>query len=262
MKCLMDSFHVAGRELRSYFVSPVAYVVLTGYVVLSGWFFFNLLIQFNQLINMYQMLRRPDIAEQLNLNEMVMTPLLYNMTIVLLIMIPLITMRLLAEEKKLKTDELLLTSPISANAIVLGKYLASLVFFLVILLLTMVYPLILFKYGNPNPELGPILAGYLGLFFLGASFMAVGLFTSSLTENQIVAAVVCFVVLLLFFVIGWPAETVGPVTGKILTYLSLVEHFNDFSKGLVDSKHLIFFLSFIIFALFLTKLSLESLKWR
>ncbi len=262
MKGLQDIFHVAGKDLHSYFVSPIAYVVLTGYVVLSGWFFFNLLDQFYRVINMYEMMRRPDMAAQMNLNDMVMTPLLSNMTIILLLMVPLITMRLFAEEKKLKTDELLLTSPISVNSIVLGKYLACLAFFIVILALTMIYPMILFKYGDPAPDIGPILSGYLGLFLLGGCFMAVGLFSSSLTENQIVAAVICFVVLLLSFVIGWPGETAGPKAGKILEYLSLGEHFNDFSKGLIESKHVIFFLSFILFALFLTKRSIESLKWR
>jgi ABC-2 type transport system permease protein len=262
MKALSHVCHIAGRELRSLFVSPIAYVVLTGFVVLAGWFFFNLLVQFNRMISMYEMMRRPDIATQLNLNELVMLPLLYNMTIVLMLMVPLITMRLFAEEKKLKTDELLLTSPISVNSIVLGKYLASLVFLFVMLVLTMVYPGILFQYGQPAPELGSIVAGYIGLFLLGASFMAVGLFASSLTENQIVAAVVCFVTLLLFFVIGWPAENVGATAGKVLEYLSLIDHFTDFSKGLLDTQHVVYFVTFSLFALFLTKRSIESTRWR
>jgi ABC-2 type transport system permease protein len=130
------------------------------------------------------------------------------------------------------------------------------------LLLTAVYPLILLKYGSPQPEMGSIFSGYLGLFLLGASFLSVGLFSSSITENQIVAAVICFVALLLFFVIGWPSETLGSTGGKILDYLSLIEHFTDFSKGLIESKHIVYFLTFIIFALFLTKRSVESLKWR
>jgi len=259
---LTDLFHIAGKEMRAFFVSPIAYVVLTGYVVLSGWFFFNLLVQFNRLISMYEMMRRPDIASRLNLNELVMLPLMYNMTIVLLLMVPLITMRLFSEEKKLRTDELLLTSPIAVNAIVLGKYLASLFFLLVLLGLTLIYPAILFHYGQPPPELGPIVAGYIGLFFLGAAFMAVGLFASSLTENQIVAAVVCFVTLLLFFVIGWPAETVGATAGKVLEYLSLIGHFTDFSKGLLDGQHVVYYVTFILFALFLTKRSIESTRWR
>jgi len=262
MKGLRDVFYIAEKELRSYFVSPIAYVVLTGYTVLTGWFFFNLLMQFNRMVNMYQMFRRQDIVTQMNLNEMVMTPLLYNMTIVLLLMIPLITMRLFAEEKKLRTEELLLTSPVSINGVVLGKYLAGLVFFLLMLALTAIYPYILFVYSNPHPELGPILAGYLGLFFLGAAFIAVGLFASSVTENQIVAAVICFVTLLLFFIVGWPAESVGTTGGKVLEYLSLIEHFTDFSKGLIDSRHVVYFLSFILFALFITKRSVESMRWR
>ena len=258
MKALTDIFHVAGKDLRALFVSPVAYVVLTGYVVLSGWFFFNLLMQFNRMISMYEMVRRPDVASMLNLNEMVMLPLLYNMTIVLLLMVPLITMRLFAEEKKLRTDELLLTSPISVNSLVV----AALVFLDVMLALTLVYPAILFQYGQPAPELGPIVAGYIGLFFLGAAFMAVGIFASSLTENQIVAAVISFVTLLLFFVIGWPAETAGPILGKVLQYLSLIDHFTDFSKGLLDGQHVVYFVTFILFALFLTKRSIESMRWR
>jgi len=262
MKSLRDIFHIAGRELRAYFVSPIAYVVMTGYMVLTGWFFFNLLMQFNRLMNMYQMFLRPDIVQQMNLNEMVMTPLLYNMTIVLLLMVPLITMRLFSEEKKLRTEELLLTSPVSVNALVLGKYLSSLVFLFILLGLTAVYPWILFHYGSPLPELGSILTGYLGMFFLGAAFISVGLFSSSLTENQIVAAVICFVSLLLFFVIGWPAESVGPVAGKVLEYLSLIGHFTDFSKGLVESRHVVYFVTFILFALFLTKRSIESMRWR
>jgi ABC-2 type transport system permease protein len=262
MKSLRDIFHIAGRELRAYFVSPIAYVVMTGYMVLSGWFFFNLLMQFNRLLNMYQMFQREDIVMQMNLNEMVMTPLLYNMTIVLLLMVPLITMRLFSEEKKLKTEELMLTSPVSVNAMVLGKYLSSVVFLLILLGLTAVYPWILFQYGSPVPELGSILTGYLGLFLLGAAFISVGLFSSSLTENQIVAAVTCFVSLLLFFVIGWPAESIGPEAGKVLEYLSLIEHFTEFSKGLVESRHLVYFLTFILFALFLTKRSIESMRWR
>jgi len=262
MKALTDLVHIAGKDLRAFFVSPIAYVVLTGFVVLSGWFFFNLLVQFNRMMGMYEMLRRPDIASQLNLNDLVMLPLMYNMTIVLLLMIPLVTMRLFSEEKKLKTDELLLTSPISINSIVLGKYLASLIFLLSMLALTLIYPLILFRYGQPGPEAGPIMAGYIGLFLLGGSFLAVGLFASSLTENQIVAAVICFVTLLLFFVIGWPAQTVGATLGKVLGYLSLIEHFTEFSKGLVDGRHVVYFLSFILFALFLTKRSIESSRWR
>jgi ABC-2 type transport system permease protein len=148
------------------------------------------------------------------------------------------------------------------NAMVLGKYLSSVAFLFILLGLTGIYPWILFYYGSPVPELGSILAGYLGLFLLGAAFISVGLFASSLTENQIVAAVICFVTLLLFYVIGWPAQSVDASFGKILQYLSLVDHFTAFSKGLVESRNVVYFLSFILFALFLTKRSIESMRWR
>lgn len=262
MKGLWDTFHIGRKELHAYFVSPIAYVVLTGFMVLSGWFFFNLLMQFNRVMSMYQMMRRQDLAMQLNLNDMVMGFLFGNMAVILLFITPLITMRLFAEEKKLKTDELLFTSPVSANAVVLGKYLAALVFLSIMIGLTSVFPMILFHYGAPAPELGPILTGYLGLFFLGGAFLAVGLFASSLTENQIVAAVICFVVLLVFFVIGWPADSVGSTTGKVLQYLSLIDHFDEFPKGLVASQHVVYFITFILFGLFLTKRSIESMRWR
>jgi len=262
MKGLRDIFHIAGKEIHSYFVSPIAYVVLTGFMVLSGWFFFNLLMQFNRVVNMYQMMRRQDLVMQLNLNDMVMGFLFGNMAVILLFITPLITMRLFAEEKKLGTDELLFTSPVSVNAVVLGKYLAALLFLGIMMVLTSVFPMILFHYGAPTPELGPILTGYLGLFFLGAAFLSVGLFASSLTENQIVAAVICFVTLLVFFVIGWPAESVGSTAGKVLQYLSLIDHFDDFPKGLLESQHVVFFITFILFGLFLTKRSIESMRWR
>jgi len=226
---------IIGKELRSYFVSPVGYVVMAGFIVPAGWFFFNLLAQFNRMLSMYQAFRRPDILQQFNLNDMVMTPFLYNLTIVLMFIIPLITMRLFAEERKLGTEELLLTLPLRTTEVVIGKFAASFIFYLIIL----------------------------GLFLLGTSFIAVGIFASSLTENQIVAYVVSFVVILMFFIIGWPAQTVGASNlGAVLSYLSLVEHFTDFSKGLIDTKHIAYYLTFILFCLFLTKRSFESLKWR
>jgi len=252
---------IIGKELKSYFVSPVAYVVMAGFIVPAGWFFFNLLAQFNRMLTMYQAFRRPDILQQFNLNDMVMTPFLYNLTIVLMFIIPLITMRLFAEERKLGTEELLLTLPLRTSEVVIGKFAASFIFYLIILALTAIYPILLFAFGNP--EAGPILVGYLGLFLLGTSFIAVGIFASSLTENQIVAYVVSFVAILMFFIIGWPAQTVGASTlGEVLSYLSLVEHFTDFSKGLIDTKHIAYYITFILFCLFLTKRSFESLKWR
>ena len=251
---------IAARELKSYFVSPIAYVVLTGFLLLGGWFFFNLLSRFSFLLSIYSAMRNPEAQSRLNLNDFVIAPLLHNLSVVLVILIPVITMRSFAEEKRSGTYELLMTSPLSISEIVAGKFLGAFGFLLIMIGLTGVYPLILFAYGNP--ELGIIAAGYLGLLLLGTAFLTVGLLTSSFTENQIIAAVSCLVILLLFYVIAWPAETAGPVVGGILKYLSLTEHFSEMVKGVIDTKDLVYFVSVIIMALFLTQRSVESVRWR
>jgi ABC-2 type transport system permease protein len=169
-------------------------------------------------------------------------------------------MRLFAEERAQGTDELLLTSPIGTLEITLGKFLGAGLFFAVLLACTLLYPAILLWYGDP--EVGPILTGYLGVLLVGLSFIALGLFTSTLTDNQIVAAVSAFVMLLLFFAIGWPAGTVGATAGAVLRYLSLTEHMQSLVQGLVVSTDVIYFASLIVFALFLSQRSLESLRWR
>jgi gliding motility-associated transport system permease protein len=247
---------IAGKELRSLFVSPIAYVVLTGFLLLGGWFFFNLLFRFSYLLTVYTGLQNAEGLQGLNLNEYVMAPLLHNLTIVLVIMIPLISMRAFAEEKRSGTYELLLTSPLTVTEIVVGKLLGAVAFIGIMILLTAIYPAILLLYGNP--ELGVIAAGYLGLFLLAAVFVSVGLLTSSLTENQIVAAVACFVVLLLLYVISWPAETAGVAMGGMLKYLSVVDHFGEMVKGLIDTQDIVYFLSLIALSLFLTHRSVEA----
>lgn len=251
---------LAGKEIRSLFVSPIAYVVLTGFLLLGGWFFFNLLFRFNYLVTLYTSFQNPEGLRGLNLNEHVIAPLLHNLTIVLVIMVPVITMRTFAEEKSSGTYELLLTSPLTVTQIVLGKFLGSLFFIYLMILLTGIYPAILFLFGNP--EVGVLASGYLGLFLLGTVFVSVGLLTSSLTENQIVAAVSCFVTLLLLHVLSWPAETSGAALGEVLRYLSVIEHFSEMVKGVVGSKNIIYFLSLILLSLFLTHRSVEASRWR
>lgn len=251
---------IAAKDLRSQFVSPIAYVVLTGFLLLGGWFFFNLLARFNFLLNLYLSFRNPEAMERLNLNEFVIAPLLHNLSVILVILVPVITMRSFAEEKRSGTYELLMTSPLSITEIVLGKFFGALAFVFVMLLLTGVYPLILALYGNP--EMGVILSGFLGLFLLATAFVAVGLLTSSFTENQIIAAVSCLVGLLLLYVISWPADTAGATMGAVLKYASLTEHFSELVKGVIDTRDLVYFASVIVLALFLTQRSVESLRWR
>ena len=256
---MRNVFTIVRKELRAYFVSPVAYVVLTGFLLLGGWFFFNLLSRFNVLLSIYTQLQQ-GAADQLNLNEFVIAPLMHNLSIVLVILVPMITMRAYAEEKKGGTYELLLTSPLRTGEIVLGKFLASFVFICIMLGLTGVYPAVLIAFGNP--EIGVLLAGYLGLLLLATSFVAVGLLTSSFTENQIIAAVSGLVATLLLYIIGWPADTAGEVLGPLLRYLSVTEHFAEMVNGLIDTQDLVYFASLILLSLFLTQRSVESLRWR
>jgi len=251
---------IVGKELRSYFVSPIAYVVLTGFLLLGGWFFFNLLNRFSLLLTLYTQFQGGEAASRMNLNEYVIAPLMHNLSIVLVILVPMITMRAYAEEKKSGTYELLLTSPIRTGELVLGKFFASFLFVCIMIGLTGVYPAILLVFGNP--EIGVMVAGYVGLLLLATTFVAVGLLTSSFTENQIIAAVSGLVATLLLYIIGWPAETAGNVLGPLLRYLSVVEHFAEMVKGLIDTRDLVYFASLIALSLFLTQRSVESLRWR
>ena len=170
---------ITKREVRAYFNSPIAYAVIAVFLLLIGFFFYSGIWYFNA--QAMQMAQNPYYAQQVNINQMVFSPLFHNMSIILLLVLPLLTMRLLAEEKKLGTEELLFTSPVSINQIVLGKYFASLVVLAAMLGLTAIPALFTFAYGNP--ELVPWLNGYLGLFLLGGAFISVGIFFSSLTEN-------------------------------------------------------------------------------
>jgi len=250
------------RELKSYFVSPMAYIVIALFVLISGIFFYVIVSNFVEysfrvmMQAQYYRMAPP----KLNVNLMAIRPMLHNMSVFALFWLPLLTMRLFAEEKKMGTIELIYTSPLTSLQIILGKFSASLVVFAAMLILTFVYQVILFFYGNP--ELNPILAGYLGLFLLGATYLAFGVFFSSLTDNQIIAAVTTFAIILCFWALGWLSDFVGPGLKTILSSISVIEHFNDFSKGIIDTKHIIYYLSFIFFGIFLTHLSLESNKWR
>lgn len=257
---MKNAFVIAGKELRSYFVSPIAYVVLTGFLLLGGWFFFNLVARFDFLLSIYSAMRNPEAQARLNLNEFVIAPLLHNLSVVLVILTPVITMRSFAEEKRAGTYELLMTSPLSVTEIVLGKFLGVLGFLVVMLGLTLVYPAILLAYGNP--EVGLMASGYLGLFLLAVSFACVGLLTSAFTDNQIVAAVSCLVILLLLYVISWPADTTGGVLGPLLKYLSLTEHFSEMVRGVIRLQDVVYFASVILLALFVTQRAVESVRWR
>jgi ABC-2 type transport system permease protein len=249
---------IAKKELRTYFTSPIAYVIITVFLVLVGFFFYSLLWWFNS--QALQMSQNQYYANQININQMVYQPLFNNISVILLLMIPLLTMRLFAEEKKVGTEELLYTSPISVWQIILGKYGASLLVLLAMLGLTALLSIFTFLFGNP--ELAPVLNGYLGLFLMGASFIAIGIFFSSLTENQIVAAILTFGALLLFWIINWASSSASGIWKDVLNYLSFFQHFDNMTQGILDTTDLVYYLSISGFGLFLTHSAIQSRRWR
>jgi ABC-2 type transport system permease protein len=248
---------IAQKEIRSYFASPIAYVVTGLFALLFGIFFVALLYWFVRQGMLGGMGMQ---AAPLNLNQHLVRPLLLNNIVLYLFMLPMITMRMYAEEKRSGTIELLLTSPITDMQIIVGKFLGALVLYAATLAVTLLYFTILFFYGNP--EWKPIATAYLGLILMGGCFISVGMLISSFTRNQIVAGMLTFGVFLVLWVIDWMAPTLGPTGEKIVEYLSITRHFEDFAKGVIDTTHLIYYVSFITFGLFLTAKSVDSERWR
>ncbi|MDY7040710.1 MAG: ABC transporter permease [Chloroflexota bacterium] len=236
---MRNTLAIAGRELQTYFVSPIAYVVAATFLAISGYLFAAILLLSREATLLY---------------------LFSNLTTILLFVTPLLTMRLLAEEQKSGTLELLLTSPVQDWEVVLGKWLASLGLFAAIILLTGYYPLILWRYGNP--DWGPVLSGYVGLLLLGGAMLALGTLASALTSNQIVAAVLGVGLIVLAWLVDALSQFVGPPLAGVLTYLSLGTHFFDFLRGIVDTKDIVYYLSVIVLALFLSTRVLETRRWR
>ena len=246
------------KEMRLYFGSPVAYVVFAFFLLISGWFFSQIFLYYSD-ISMRSFMQ-PGMGQNLNITENVMRPLLTNMSVVLLFLLPMVTMRLFAEEKKSGTIELLLTYPVRDGEVMAGKYVAALVLYILLLVLTLLYPSLIAYFTRV--EWGPMLTGYLGLLLIGGTFLAVGLFISSLTENQIVAGFGTFGVLLAFWVIGWGADSAAGTLRTVLQYLSVTDHMDTFTRGIIDTKDLVYYVSAIALALFLTLRSLESKRWR
>jgi ABC-2 type transport system permease protein len=248
---------IAGKELRSYFASPVAWVMLGLFALIFGWFFLTYLTYFVRSSMQAAMGGGP---ASMNVNQELIRPLLQNASVLVLFLLPMVTMRTYSEEKRSGTIELLLTSPLTDFEIIVGKFLGTVGLYVALLGVTALYVGILFLYGNP--EWRPLVSGYLGLLLLGSCFIAVGLFISSTTKNQMVAGAATFVVALLFWIVSWFAESAGPTVAQVLSYLSITEHFDDFGKGVIDTKHVIYYLSFISFGLFLTLRSVDSERWR
>ena len=250
---------IAHKEVKGYFASPIAYIIIGFSAILFGWFFINILYYFDR-VSMQAGIGYGGAPDTVNVNEMVIAPLLLNVSVILLFTLPLVTMRTYSEEKRSGTIELLLTAPLTDVEIVLGKFLGGLVLYATMLAVTLVHVGFLFAFGNP--EWRPVATGYLGLLLMGSCFLSLGLFISSLTKNQIVAGMVTFAVFLFFWVINWIATFSGPTAQAVFTYLSITEHLNDFARGVIDTRHLVYYVSFIAFSLFLTVRAVDSERWR
>ena len=243
-------------------MSPIAYVVLTGFLLLGGWFFFNLLARFNFLLQIYSSMRNPEAQMRLNLNEFVIAPLLHNLSVVLVILVPVITMRSFAEEKRSGTYELLMTSPLSITEIVAGKFLGAVAFLLIMIGLTGDLP------DHPDGLRQPRdrhhgLAAIFGLLLLAIAFVdrrLADLVVHREPDHRggdlpgVAAAA------LRHRLAGRYRR--AECMGAVLKYLSLTEHFGEMVKGIIDTKDLVYFVSVILLSLFLTHRSVESVRWR
>jgi ABC-2 type transport system permease protein len=254
---LKNIWIICQKELKSYFASPIAYLLIAIFAVIFGFFFYSATAFFVMRGMESQMMGR---GQPMDVNEWVIRPLLSNASVIALFLIPMITMRLYAEEKRSGTMELLMTSPVRDIEIVLGKFIASVLMFACVIGVSALDLAALFAYGKPDWK--PILVGYLGLLLQGSALIAVGTFISTTTRNQIIAGGATFAVCLLLWVLDWVSSYQQEAWAKAVSYLSVVQHFEPFSKGVIDSKDLIFFLSLTFFGLFLTSRSLESLRWR
>ncbi len=248
---------ICRKELHSYFVSPIAYILLIMFGLIFGFFFWNALGSFVFESIQSQMSGQ---SFPMNLNEWIIRPLLSNVGVIGLFFIPLITMRLFAEEKRTGTIELLATSPVRDIEIILGKWVASLVLYACLLLFTAVNFGFLFLYGHPDWK--PLAVGYLGLFLQASALLAIGTFISTLTKNQIVAGAVTFGVCLLLWVLEWVSGYETATWARVLAYMSVITHFESFGKGVLDSKDAVFYITVIFLGLFFTARSMESLRWR
>ncbi|MDD3001488.1 MAG: ABC transporter permease [Candidatus Riflebacteria bacterium] len=236
----MKVLAIMKRELQSFFFSPIAYIVFAAFMTIVGYLFWIVLATSKMAT---------------------LEPMLYNAAFILLLASPVLTMRLISEEKKSRTIELLLTSPISPAEIILGKFLACFVLYCVLIALTLQYPLFMWHYA-PDLDWGPIISGYIGLLLLGAAFISVGVFASTLTENQIIAAMISFGSLVLFWILGWAKHAFENAFGQMISNLSVFDRYAEFLRGILDSGNVVFFAVFTLTWLFLATRALESDRWR
>ncbi len=247
---------IASKELRQLFGSPIAYVALAMFFVIIGFLFFSLVGAYSFQVLQLQGTPPPDF----NPTRLIFTPLYQDTTFVLILLVPVLTMRLVSEEDRAHTMELLATSPVTNAAILLGKYLAVVILFLALLAISVYMPLSLALIGRL--DWGLLASTYIGLLLLGGAFLSIGLFASTLNENQIVSAAIGFALLLMFWVLGFAQQASGSSVQQVLSSLSFASHFSNLSGGVIDSQDVLFFLSLSGFFLVLGIVALESRKWR
>jgi ABC-2 type transport system permease protein len=281
---MRNTLAIAKREIQTYFTSPLAYVVIGVFLAISGYIFLASLVRFSLICLQYG--SNPYFSNQLNINDIVIRPMFGTFSFFFLIMIPMISMRLLAEERRSGTAELLFTCPVTSGQVIVGKYLGAASLLVLMMLVTLSYPMAIFLSEGARPDMPPALVGYFGVLLMGLAFLAVGLLVSSLTDNQIIAAVGAFGILLLLWVISWIADSAtmtlasllngasfglweklhlglgGPTLGDILKKISVFDRSLNFRKGLLDTEAVVFYLSMVFFSLFLTQRVVESRQWR
>jgi ABC-2 type transport system permease protein len=248
---------ICQKELKGYFVSPIAYLLMAFFALIFGFGFYTATRDFVRFSFQAQMMGQ---QQPMNVNEQIIKPLLGFASTVALFLIPMITMRLFAEEKKTGTIELLMTSPVSDLEVIVGKWLGAMLLYLCVLAMSMLNVALLFAWGKP--DLKPVLVAYLGLILQGGCLLAIGAFISTTTRNQIIAGGVTFFVCLLLWLLSWFTAFDSSAGAQVINYLSIVTHFDNFSKGVLDLKDVVFYLSMIFFGLFITARSMESLRWR
>lgn len=253
---------IFNKEFKSFFYSPMAYVIIAIFTLITGYLFYNVLSWFVQQSFMMTMQAQQyqQAPPKFNINLQLIRGYFGTLAFISLFILPTITMRLFSEEKKQGTLELLYTTPITELQVIIGKYLAGLALYIVLLIPTMFFMALLFVYGDP--DFLPVLSGYIGLILLSSAFVALGLFISTLTENQIIAAIGGFALSLFLWIIGWGATFAGATIKPVLEYLSILVHFEDFAQGVIDSTNVSYYLIITIFGLYLSLKSIESVKWR
>lgn len=257
MESLRNIWIICRKELGSYFVSPIAYILLAMFAVIFGFFFWNI-VGYIVIAGMESQMRGEPMP--MNINEEVIRPLVSNINVIGLFLIPMITMRLFAEEKRSGTIELLTTSPVRDSELIIGKWLAAVMLYGGMLVLSAANFAWLFKYGNPDWK--PLLVAFLGLLLEAGALLAIGTFISSLTRNQIIAGAVTFGICLLLWVFEWVSGYDSSLWAQVMAYTSVLTHFDPFAKGVISFKDTLFYVTVIFLGLFLTGRSLESLRWR